>query len=160
MPVKTENKRKCCRLKYLTRMGKVCHGLQNLSHWDGNRKMMHDISKEKKKSVMNLLCLESLGEQQCRNKLIPACLLLSQLGATRGKEPYNIPDIRYWKNFYCPFSHESWSKGNSAMWLLFESFGKLQRKSNAQILCQTKEIRIPAGLGGGAGSGGGMEAFI
>ena len=50
--------------------------------------MMHDTSKEKKKSVMNLPSLECLGEQKCRNKLITVCLLLFSLGTRGGERPY------------------------------------------------------------------------
>lgn len=41
---------------------------------------------------MNLLSLESLGEQKYRNKLITVCLLPSWLETKGGKEPHDIFD--------------------------------------------------------------------
>ena len=37
---------------------------------------------------MNLLSLECLGEQKCRNKLITVYLLLTSLGIKGGKKPH------------------------------------------------------------------------
>lgn len=125
MPVKTEEQKKMLQAKVSDKNGESVSWIAEFISL--RYKQKNDawyFKKEKKKSVMNLESLESLGEQKCRNKLIIACLLLPWLGTTGGKGPYSFSNIHYWKKLLLPL--HSWVLGQRYLChvVALESLGK------------------------------------
>lgn len=76
MPVKTEEQKKTLQAKVSDKNGESVPWIAEFISLRWEQKTDAWYFKREKKSVMNLLSLESPGEQKCRNKLITACLLL------------------------------------------------------------------------------------